>query len=114
MAGVLHKGKNMLKRLRTLAAIVGAGIALLGTVAAHADTVNVMYAGSLVHMMEQRVGPAFEKATGLTFQGYAGGSNGLANQIRGKLRRGDVFISANPKVNDDLTGAANGDWVKWY
>jgi molybdate/tungstate transport system substrate-binding protein len=104
----------MLKRLRTLAAIVGAGIALLGTAAAHAETVNVMYAGSLVHMMEQRVGPAFEKETGLTFQGYAGGSNKLANEIRGKLRRADVFISASPTVNASLMGEANGNWVGWY
>jgi molybdate/tungstate transport system substrate-binding protein len=58
--------------------------------------------------------PAFDRATGDTFQGFAGGSNGLANQIKGQLRRGDVFISANPKVNDDLTGAANGAWVSWY
>jgi molybdate/tungstate transport system substrate-binding protein len=104
----------MLKRLRSLVSIVGAGIALLGAVAAHADTVNVMYAGSLVHMMEQRVGPAFEKETGLTFQGYAGGSNKLANEIRGKLRRADVFISASPAVNASLMGAANGNWVSWY
>jgi molybdate/tungstate transport system substrate-binding protein len=25
-----------------------------------------------------------------------------------------VFISANPKVNDELMGSANGDWVSWY
>jgi molybdate/tungstate transport system substrate-binding protein len=25
-----------------------------------------------------------------------------------------VFISANPKVNDDLSGTPNGDWVTWY
>lgn len=77
-------------------------------------TVSVLYAGSLVNLMEHGVGPAFDKASGATFQGYAGGSNGLANQIKGKLRHGDVFISANPKVNDDLTGAKNGDWVSWY
>ncbi|WP_175105984.1 extracellular solute-binding protein [Pararobbsia alpina] len=100
--------------LRSLISIVGAGIALLGAVAAHADTVNVMYAGSLVHMMEQRVGPAFEKATGLTFQGYAGGANQLASEIRGKLRRADVFVSASPTVNASLMGAANGNWVSWY
>ena len=39
---------------------------------------------------------------------------GLAKQIKGKLRQGDVFVSASPKVNDGLTGAANGDWVSWY
>ena len=79
-----------------------------------AGTVNVVYAGSLVNLMEHGVGPAFDKATGDQFQGYAGGSVGLANQIKGKLRKGDVFISANPKVNASLMGAANGDWVKWY
>ena len=76
--------------------------------------VAVMYAGSLVNLMEHGIGPAFDKASGATFQGYAGGSNGLANQIKGKLRHADVFISANPKVNNDLMGATNGDWVQWY
>jgi len=79
-----------------------------------AGTVNVLYAGSLVNLMEHGVGPAFDKATGDNFQGYAAGSVGIANQIKGKLRKGDVFISANPKVNAGLMGAANGDWVKWY
>jgi len=79
-----------------------------------AGSVNVLYAGSLVNLMEHGVGPAFDKATGDQFQGFAGGSVGLANQIKGKLRKGDVFISANPKVNDGLTGAANGNWVNWY
>jgi molybdate/tungstate transport system substrate-binding protein len=79
-----------------------------------AGDVNVLYAGSLVNLMEHDVGPAFDKATGNQFQGFAGGSVGLANQIKGKLRRGDVFISANPTVNSALMGATNGDWVKWY
>jgi molybdate/tungstate transport system substrate-binding protein len=64
--------------------------------------------------MERSIGPAFEKATGQHFRGYAAGSNKIANEIKGKLRRGDVFISASPKVNDSLTGAANGDHVTWY
>jgi molybdate/tungstate transport system substrate-binding protein len=79
-----------------------------------AGTVNVLYAGSLVNLMEHGVGPAFDKATGTRFQGFGGGSVALANQIKGKLRKGDVFISANPKVNSALMGTANGDWVKWY
>lgn len=79
-----------------------------------AGDVNVLYAGSLVNLMERDVGPAFNKSTGDRFRGYAGGSVALANQIKGKLRRGDVFISADPKVNYALMGATNGDWVKWY
>ncbi len=81
---------------------------------AGSGTVNVLYAGSLVNLLEHAVGPAFTKATGAKFQGYAGGSNKVASEIKGKLRRGDIFISANPAVNNDLTGDANGSWVSWY
>src|SRR5258708_18013452 len=76
--------------------------------------VNVLYAGSLVNLMEGRVGRAFEQKSGDRFQGYAGGSNRIANEIKGKLRRGDIFISANEKVDDQLMGQANGNWVQWY
>ena len=76
--------------------------------------VSVLYAGSLVNLMERSIGPAFDKASGDRFQGYAGGSVLLANQIKGKLRQADVFISAVPQVNASLMGAANGDWVSWY
>jgi molybdate/tungstate transport system substrate-binding protein len=85
-----------------------------GTPAFAAGKVNVLYAGSLVNLMEHGVGPAFDKAGGDIFQGYAGGSSGLANQIKGKLRQSDVFVSASPKVNDSLMGSVNGDWVSWY
>lgn len=76
--------------------------------------VNVLYAGSLVNLMERSVGPALKEATGDQFRGYAGGSSKVANEIKGGLRRGDIFISANPKVDDQLMGAANGDWVRCY
>ncbi len=81
--------------------------------AAHGD-VSVLYAGALVSLMEQRIGPAFNHAGGYRFQGFAGGSLALAHEIRGKVRRADVFISAAPSVNRGLMGAANGDWVRWY
>jgi molybdate/tungstate transport system substrate-binding protein len=67
-----------------------------------------------LNLMERGVGPAFSKATGEQFRGYAGGSNKVANEIKDELRRGDIFISANPKVDEQLMGAANGDWVRWY
>lgn len=90
------------------------GILATGVCAAAENDVNVLYAGSLVNLMEHNVGPAFEKATGLQFRGYAAGSNRIANEIKGKLRRGDVFISASPKVNETLMGANNGNAVSWY
>ena len=96
-------------------ALIAAALALPSNQPAFAaGTVNVLYAGSLVNLMEHGVGPAFDKATGNQFRGYAGGSVGLANQIKGKLRNGDVFISANPKVNNNLMGAENGNWISWY
>ncbi|MEO7194692.1 MAG: substrate-binding domain-containing protein [Pseudonocardiaceae bacterium] len=74
---------------------------------------NVLYAGSLVNLMEHSLGPAFNQATGDTFQGFSAGSSALAMQIKGKVRQGDVFISASPSVNADLLGAANGNWESW-
>ena len=76
--------------------------------------VSVLYAGSLVNLMEKQVGPGFQSATGYTVNGYSGGSSALATQITGKVHQGDVFISASPKVTDTLMGTANGNWVSWY
>ena len=102
--------------------LIGLGAGLIATggllsrasPAVAAGTVNVLYAGSLVNLMEHAIGPAFDKATNDTFQGFAGGSNKVAHEIKGKLRQGDVFVSANPKVNTQLMGAENGGWVRWY
>ncbi len=76
--------------------------------------VSVLYAGSLVNIMEHQIGPAYDKATGYTFQGEGKGSTALAAEIKGKLRIPDIFISADPKVNTTLMGAANGNYVSWY
>jgi hypothetical protein len=54
-----------------------------GRNASAAGTVKVLYAGSLVNPMQHGVGPAFDKATGNQFQGYAMGSHRLANQFQG-------------------------------
>ncbi len=81
---------------------------------AASKTVKVLYAGSLTHVMQSQIRPAFEHATGDKFVGYSAGSNKLANEITGHVRRGDVFISANPSVNNKLLGHDNGDWARWY
>lgn len=77
-------------------------------------TVQVMYAASLVNIMENQVRSAFSQGSGYTFSGEAKGSLALANEIKGRLRRPDVFISASPGVNQQLMGAANGNYVSWY
>src|SRR5260370_21358992 len=76
--------------------------------------VSVLYAGSLGNLMEMDVGPAFSRATGYKYQGEAKGSLRSANLIKEKLRTPDVFISADPKVNQRLMGNENGDLVRWY
>ncbi|HEY2533838.1 MAG TPA: substrate-binding domain-containing protein, partial [Xanthobacteraceae bacterium] len=98
--------------LALAAGLFAAGLSMPAALAA--GRVDVLYAGSLLNQMKHGVGPAFDKATGDEFQGYASGSFMLANQIKGKLRQGDVLISASPEVNDSLMGAANGDRVSWY
>lgn len=72
-------------------------------------TVDVLYAGSLLKLMERGVAPAFDAIGDDIFRGYAGPSGALVHQIRGGLRRGDVFISADPALNGRL-----GDLVCWY
>lgn len=78
-------------------------------------TVYVLYAGSLGSVMENGVGPAFVHATGYRYEGEAQGSLGAAHLIRDRVRTPDVFISADPSVNETvLMGPKNGSLVKWY
>lgn len=76
--------------------------------------VDVLYAGSLVNVMEDHIGPAFHRATGDGFEGLADGSQALATDIKAKLVPADVFISASPAVDKALEGKANGDRLSAY
>jgi molybdate/tungstate transport system substrate-binding protein len=84
------------------------------TAAKGSGPVDVLYAGSLVDLMTKQVGPAFSSASGYSFTGFSGDSGSLATEIKGKVKQGDVYISANPTVNTKLEGTANGNWVSWY
>ena len=78
-------------------------------------SVSVLYAGSLATVMENGVGPAFSKATGIAYRGEAHGSVGAARLIHDRLRSPDVFISADPAVNESvLMGSKNGNLVTWF
>jgi molybdate/tungstate transport system substrate-binding protein len=77
-------------------------------------SVDVLYAGSLVNFITKQVGPAFQKASGCTVTGKGAGSTALVTDIKGKVDKGDVFISASPKATATLMGSKNGDWVSWY
>ena len=96
--------------------LVGCGTTTAGasTTPTPKGPVNVAYAGSLVNLMEHKLGPAFNSVTGYTFQGEGAGSTALANQIKSKLISPDVFISASPAADKALEGAANGNIVSWY
>ena len=82
--------------------------------AASGGKVNVLYAASLEDLMNTKVGSAFDRATGDSFQGFPAGSSDLASEIKGKVQPGDVFLSASPSVNRTLEGSKNGNWVSWY
>jgi molybdate/tungstate transport system substrate-binding protein len=63
-----------------------------------ADTnkdVNVMYAGSLVKIMEDSIGPSFRNHTGYNIIGEGKGSVQISNLIIDGFRRPDFFISAD-------------------
>lgn len=75
---------------------------------------SVLYAGSLVNLMEHDMGPAFARTTGYAYEGYGAGSTELVSQIKGGVRYGDVFISASPAANQGLQGSANRNYVSWY
>jgi molybdate/tungstate transport system substrate-binding protein len=78
-------------------------------------TVSVLYAGSLATVMENGIGPAFEKASGYQYQGEAQGSLGAAQLIRNHMRTPDVFISADPLITTNLLmGSQNGNLVRWF
>jgi len=86
-----------------------------GTTAAKGSgPVDVFYAGSLLDLMNNTIGPGFHSATGYTFVGTSGDSGTLANEIKAKTVVADVFISANPSKNTGLEGSSNGDLVSWY
>jgi molybdate transport system substrate-binding protein len=76
--------------------------------------VDVLYAGSLVDLMQNSIGPRFDAATGYAFTGFSAGSTALATEIKGETQQGDVFVSAGAQADASLEGAANGDWVSWY
>ena len=109
-------------RSRWIAAAVSLGLSVataLGPPSAAASPlpsgpVDVLSAGSLQDLLQQQIGPAFQKATGYTLNDTSMGSDAIANGIKGGTLQGDVFISASPAVNGALEGAANGNWVSWY
>lgn len=121
MLSQLRRRTGSIRRTRgTITAAAVLTCAVLGTAACGGSSsastasgpVDVLYAGSLVTLMEKQVGPGFQTSTGYSFRGFSGGSTALATQIRGGVRAADVFVSASPAADRTLMGP--GGKVGWY
>jgi molybdate/tungstate transport system substrate-binding protein len=82
-------------RSAVLSALVILTVAAVGAPAS-AAVIRVAYAGSMGAVMDRQIGPAFEKAEGVTFQGIGQGAYALAHLIGSKQMRADVFVSVTP------------------
>jgi molybdate/tungstate transport system substrate-binding protein len=121
-----RSGRKRTKALSTAAIVAATATVTVCSLVAVASTgaapvartsttkVSAIFAGSLVDIMEKALGPEFTAATGYPFEGFGGGSNEDAAAIKGKVRQGDVFVSAAASADQELEGAANGSWVSWY
>lgn len=122
MSGPLGPAEQMSFGARGLAlALAGIGLVVGGcgsgpkaSSATSGKPVSVIFAGSLENLMENDIGPAFQKASGYGFQGYGGGSSEDAKEIRSKVRQADVFVSASAQADRELQGPSGGGWVSWY
>ncbi len=112
--GLAAAGCSSSSSSSTSAASSPAAPASASSAATGSGTVNVLYAGSLVNLITKQAGPAFQTASGYSVTGRGAGSTALATDIKGKVDKGDVFISASPTATKTLMGSANGDWVSWY
>ena len=112
---MVSSGRRARRRLWLLLCLLAFALPVLpGTSDAASGSVDVFYAGSLVNVNENLVGPAFAAASGYAYQGKGAGSVAIANQIKGKIASPDVVELADPAVDRSLMGPANGNFVSWY
>jgi molybdate/tungstate transport system substrate-binding protein len=98
----------------SIAVLLLAAALSLAPGAGAAAPLRVLYAGSLVALVEHDLGPAFTRTSGIAVQGRAGGSIALAHMILDGLQIPDVFISADPGVNRLLLRAGTGPSAPWF
>ncbi len=79
-----------------------------------ATPLRILYAGSLVSLVEDGLGPAFAARTHVSVEGRPGGSVALAHLILEGLQRPDVFISADPEINHLLMRSGPGPRAPWF
>src|SRR5581483_10787317 len=84
-----NKGVRVMKSIAFLVAGTLA-VAALSARTASAAAIRVAYAGSMGAVMDQQIGPAFEKMHDVTYQGVGQGSYALAHLLASKQMRADV------------------------
>jgi molybdate/tungstate transport system substrate-binding protein len=85
---------------------------VLGTSSSTENKVNVMYAGSLVKIFEDVIGPAFQNETDYQYVGEGKGSVQIANMIKNGFRTPDVFVSSGTVPMDMLLNSSP-PFVNW-
>jgi len=70
------------------------------------QAVNVPYAASLTYVMDRQVGPAFQRATHISYLGRAGESLALVHLIAADAIPADAFLSVGARPIRDLGSKA--------
>ncbi len=73
-------------------------------------TANVAFAGSLLYVDNEVVGPAFERASGYSYRGRGGGSFGLAREIQA----GEIFPNVFESVGGAPVRLLEPRFTTWY
>ena len=81
-----------------------------------ANSVAVLYAGSLTRLMDTTIGPAFERATGIAYTGEdgLGGAVALAEAILDGRRTPDVFLPADGAQVSRLIMPPAANFATWF
>jgi molybdate/tungstate transport system substrate-binding protein len=102
-----------MQRSEFVLSAAGALVAAGAAPALAATDLSLLYAGSLVTIVERSLTPALAKR-GITVLGEPKGSVALANLIKAGLRRPDVFISADTAVIAGLVTPGTTGIASWY
>lgn len=95
--------------------ILGEFSSVNGTTIAKEGKVFVMYAGSLIRIFEDVIGPAFQKESGYKYLGEGKGSVQVSNLIKDGFRTPDIFVSAGDvpvvRLMNTTTSPPIVDWL---
>jgi molybdate/tungstate transport system substrate-binding protein len=97
-----------------LASVGGTGLGSLAGCTAipsgPSQSVSLLSAGSLARTFEDHVGPAFERATGLSLHGEYYGSNAVMRMVEDRTKHPDVIVSADATLLRDRLYGTVTDW----